>query len=289
VRAAAHVHVFLVVVQAHRGDLRAHVLDQAQLVVLAAGLEHLDDLVARGHLLDHLVVLGDQLAHALLDRGHVLGRERALVPDVVVEAVLDHRADHHLGVRVELLDRVADQVRAGVADDLHALWILRGEDLQRGVAVDEVAGVDLAAVDLAGHGGLGQAGTDRTGDVHDRHRVLELALAAVWEGDRDHVRAGAGGWGSRGTDGSAGSAGRAGRAAGGGAVPDPAVAGGWGGDRDRGGGGSGGWGARGTDGSAGSAGRPGRTAPRPQKRRHEGALPGGLVRDQRWALLVSMS
>ena len=156
VRAAAHVHVFLVVVQAHGGDLGPHVLDQAQLVVLAAGLEDLDDLRARGHLLDHVVVLGDQLAHALLDRGHVVRGERALGPDVVVEAVLDDRADHHLRVRVQLLDRMADQVRGRVADDVHALRILGGKDLQACVVVDQVAGIDLASVHLAGHGRLGQ-------------------------------------------------------------------------------------------------------------------------------------
>ena len=86
VGAAAHVDVFLVVVQAHR-LLVGHVFHEPQLVVLAAGLEHFDDLVARRHLLDHVVVLRDQLAHARLDRLHVLGREGALVGDVVVEAL----------------------------------------------------------------------------------------------------------------------------------------------------------------------------------------------------------
>src|SRR5690606_33932917 len=106
--------------------------------------------------------------------------------DVVVEAFLDHRPDHHLRVRVQLLDRVADQVRGGVADDLQAFGVLRGEDLQRRVAIDEIARVDLAAIDLAGHSGLGQARADRLGDVHDRDGMFELAAAAVWEGDGDH-------------------------------------------------------------------------------------------------------
>jgi hypothetical protein len=74
VRAAAHVDVFLVVVQAH-GLLVGHVLDQAQLVVFAARLEDLDHLGARRHLLDDVVVLRNQLAHARFDGGHVLGRE----------------------------------------------------------------------------------------------------------------------------------------------------------------------------------------------------------------------
>ena len=186
VRSTAHVHVFLVEVQAHRGHVGAHVVDQAQLVFLAAAREFLDDLVARGHLLHHVVVLRDQFAHALLDRGQVVRGERALGVDVVVETLVDDRADHHLGVRVQLLHRMADQVRAAVADDLHALLVLRGDDAQAGVMVDDVAGIDQATVDFAGHGGLGQAGTDRLGDLQHGNGGLELALGAVGKGDRDH-------------------------------------------------------------------------------------------------------
>jgi hypothetical protein len=46
VRTAAHVDVFFVVVQAH-GLFVRHVLDQAQLVVFAASLEHFDHFGAR--------------------------------------------------------------------------------------------------------------------------------------------------------------------------------------------------------------------------------------------------
>lgn len=151
------------VVQAHRGDVLGHVLDQAQLVLFAALGEDLDHLGARGDLLDHVVVLRDQFLHALLDRGHVVRRERAFAVDVVIEAFGDDRADHHLDLRVQLLDRMPDQVGAGVADDLHAFGVLGGDDAQAGIVVDDVAGIDQLAVDLAGDGGLGQAGADRLG------------------------------------------------------------------------------------------------------------------------------
>lgn len=193
VRAAAHVHVFLVVVHAHGLDLRGHVLDQAQLVVLATRLEDLDDLRTRGDLLDHVVVLGNQLAHALFDGGHVVRGERTLGVDVVVEAFGDDRADHHLDVRVQLLDRMADQMRGGVADDLHALLVLGGDDAQGRVAIDHVTGIDQHAIDRTGDGGLGQAGADRLGDVHDTDGVFELTAAAVGKRDRDHDWAFSGG------------------------------------------------------------------------------------------------
>ncbi|KAG0732421.1 hypothetical protein G6F23_014335 [Rhizopus arrhizus] len=85
-----------------------------------------------------------------------------------------------------LLDGVADQVGAGVADDLHALLVLGGDDAQAGIVVDDIAGIDQHAIDRAGDGGLGQAGADRLGDVHDADGVFELAAAAVGKGDIDH-------------------------------------------------------------------------------------------------------
>ncbi len=186
VRAAAHVHVFLVVVQAH-GLLVGHVLHEAQLVFLAALAEDLDHLVTGRHLLDHVVVLRDELLHAMLDRREVFGREGALVGDVVIEAFLDHRADHHLRRRVELLDGMAHQVGAGVANDLHAFLVPRGDDLQARVVVDHVAGVHQAAIDLACHGHLGESRPDGLGHVGHRDGAGVFALGVVGERDPDHV------------------------------------------------------------------------------------------------------
>ena len=171
-RATAHVHVFFVIVQAH-GLFVRHVLDQAQLVVFAAGLEHFDHFGARSDFLDHVVIFFDQLLHTLFDSGQVVRSERTLEGDVVIEAFIDDRPDHHFGSRIQLFDRVANQVSARVANDLQPLFILWRDDLQRRVAVDDVAGIRQLAIDLAGHGGLGQAGTNGCGDLGDGNRVIE--------------------------------------------------------------------------------------------------------------------
>ncbi len=174
------------VVQAHGRHVFRHVLDQAQLVVLATGGEDIDDLGARGHLLDHVVLGGNQLGHTLFDRRHVLRGERALGEDVVVETFVDHRADDHLHIRIQLLDRMTDQVGAGVADDFHALLVLGGDDAQTGITADQVAGINQLAIHFTGDGGLGQAGADGLGHVHDADRVVELAGTAVGKGNGDH-------------------------------------------------------------------------------------------------------
>ena len=185
VRTTAHVEIILMVVEAHRLFV-GHVLDQAQLVILATRLERGNHLVARRHLLDDVVFGVDQLGHACFDRRQILRRERALEPDVVEKTFLDDRADDHLRAREQLLDRMANQMRAGVADDLDAFLVLRRDDLQAGVVVDAVTGIDELAIDLAGDGRLGQARADRSGHVLHADRIFELTDAAVGERDVDH-------------------------------------------------------------------------------------------------------
>ena len=182
VRAAAHVHVFLVVVQAHRLLIR-HVVYQAQLVVFAARFEDFDHLGARRHFLDDVVVLCDQLLHALLDGGHVFRREGALVGNVVIKAFLDHRADHHLGGGIELLDRMAHQVGAGVADDLHALFVPGGDDLHARVMPDQVASVHQAPIHLAGHRVFCQPSAYGGSYLGHRDRAGKFASGAVGKSD----------------------------------------------------------------------------------------------------------
>jgi len=175
VRAAAHVDIFLVVVHAHRGFI-GHVVDQAKLVVFAALSEKVDDFGAGQHALDDVVVFCDQLIHARLDRGHVLRREGTLIGDVVVKPGLDHRADDHARCWIELLYGVPDQVGAGVTDDFQPFVVLRRDDLEPGVALDQVTGVDKFPVYLAGQCDLGETGADRGSHLGDRHRAGEFAL-----------------------------------------------------------------------------------------------------------------
>ncbi|MNF59181.1 hypothetical protein D3C84_407620 [compost metagenome] len=185
VRTTAHVDVFFVIVQTH-GLLARHVFDQTQLVVLATGGEHIDHLGPRGHLLDHVVVFFDQLLHALLDRRHVIQGKRTLAGNVVVETFFNDRTDHHLGARKQLLDRMTDQMRTGVANDLQPLLVFRRNDLQGRVAVDQIAGIDQLTVDLAGHRRLGQAGANGLGHLEHGYRMIERTLTAVGKSNDGH-------------------------------------------------------------------------------------------------------
>ncbi len=185
-RAAAQVLEAALAVQAHVLAGR-DALDDLGLVVLAESLEVGHGLVARQHPTDDRLVLRRQLGHALLDRRQVLGRERALVGEVVIEAVVDHRADRHLGLGEQLLDGIGQQVRRAVADDLEAVGILVGDDRERRIGLDAVARVDEPAVDLAGQRGLRQARADRGGHLGHRRGMDKLAPGAVRQRDPNHL------------------------------------------------------------------------------------------------------
>jgi hypothetical protein len=78
------------------------------------------------------------------------------------------------------------QMGAGVANDLDALLVLGGNDLEAGILGNQVAGIHEAAVNLAGHGGLGKTGTNGGRHFGDRNRVIKRADRTVREGNGRH-------------------------------------------------------------------------------------------------------
>ena len=100
--------------------------------------------------------------------------------EVVVEAVLDRRAEGHLDlVAIELLRRLGQHMGGVVAEQVEGIGALRRDDLDPGVAVDRPDEVGQLAVDLDGERGLGEAGADRLGDVGAGDGSVILTDAAV--------------------------------------------------------------------------------------------------------------
>jgi hypothetical protein len=161
-------------------------LDNARLVLLADPAEEFHRLVTGHDFPVHGLVGLRQLGHARLDGRQVLRRECTLEGKVVVEAVLDHRPDGHLGAGEQLLDGLRQQVGRRVADDLQPVLVPAGDDRHLGVALDPVRGVHQAAAHAAGDRGLGQAGADIGGELGDRHGSVEAALTAVRKRDDWH-------------------------------------------------------------------------------------------------------
>ena len=185
VRAAAEVEPVALAVDLERlaGRNGVDQLDLEQLVLVA---EDALGLLARHDALGERLVARDDLAHLLLDRGEILGRERLVAEEVVVESVLDHRPDGDLRSGPQRLHRLRQHMGAIVPDQLQAALVLAGEKLDLGVALDRVRQIGDHAFERHRHRALGERGRDALGDVETGDAVGILPTGAVGERQGDH-------------------------------------------------------------------------------------------------------
>ena len=133
-------------------------VDQLDLERLALLLEIALGLLAAHRRLDERPVARDDLAHALFDRGKILGRERRRAEEVVIEAVLDHRPDGDLRLRPQRLHRLGEHVRGVVADQFERARIVAADELDLGVGVDPVGEIGERPVAHHRDAAFGQRG-----------------------------------------------------------------------------------------------------------------------------------
>ena len=110
-------------------------VDQFDLEAFALVREKIARLCARPDLLGEGLIGGHDGAHLRLDLGEILGREALFAIEIVIEAVLDHRADRDLGAGKKLLHRLGHHVCRVVADQLQRFRIVAGDDLDVGIGV----------------------------------------------------------------------------------------------------------------------------------------------------------
>ena len=153
------------------------------------------------HLAAERIVPLHDLGHLLLDGLEVLRREGARHVEVVVEPVLDRRAEADAGAGKELPHGRGHDVGRAVPQQVERVGIAIGEDGERGIALDGTVEVPDGTIDPRGERRLGQPRTDQLGDVAARdvparnvaHRVVrqgqvDLASLARVLQDRFHDR-----------------------------------------------------------------------------------------------------
>ena len=125
-------------------------VDQFALEGLALLLEKVERLIARPDFLHNRPVARNYLAHLLLDDRQVFDRERRLAIEIVIEAVLDHRADGDLRARKKLLHRLGQHMRGVMTNKFQRARIFAIYELDLRVAVDGRGEIGKRAVE--GHG-----------------------------------------------------------------------------------------------------------------------------------------
>ena len=122
-------------------------MDNLKLVRFIARSEFSDGLVTRRPLLDHWIVCFHELLNPFLKRLDILRCQLTLVIDIVVKTMLNHRPNGHLYPRKQLLTCVTDQVCKGVTNHFQTFGVLRGNEGDIRVMVDDVRGVFKITVD----------------------------------------------------------------------------------------------------------------------------------------------
>ncbi len=162
------------------------VADQLDLVGVAEALVARERLVPRQGVLPERQVGRDDVAHAGLEGLEVVGGEAPRQVEVVVETVLDHRADAHLdGARrvalgdERLADSLGQDVGQRVALERDGVAVLAGDHRDRGAVGHRRLQVGELAVDLHAQGSLGQPRADRGSQVGAGRAFAELEVLAV--------------------------------------------------------------------------------------------------------------
>ncbi len=152
-------------------------LDDLALVRLIG--EALESLRARDVLAHERLVGRDDLAHPVLDLRKVALGDLPRELEVVVEAVLDPRADRVAGAGPQVADGLRHHVRSRMTQDVEPVRIVRQDRLRLPVGRGHEREVDELAV---------HAGRDRLGWQHGAQRFAfgQLGGGAIGEFDRGH-------------------------------------------------------------------------------------------------------
>ncbi len=123
------------------------------------------------------------LPHLLLDLFEILGRERRVALEIVVEACLDRRTDAELGLREQLQHSRGQQVRGGMPVHFERLRILGRQDLELGVALERPVQIPQIAVDARNDGIVRQPLAEGTGYIQRSSSRRNALDTAVRKGD----------------------------------------------------------------------------------------------------------
>ncbi len=188
VRTTTHVDVFFVVVQAHRlFALLDQIIDQFDFVIFTTVYEDTTRVFNRRHFFYNVVVFLDQLFYAFFNRGDIFRCKWTFKIDVVIKAVVDHRANSHLSGWVQLLNSMTNQVSERVTDNFQTFLITTGDQGNFGVFRDQFTGINQLAVDTATYRRFRQTRADVFGNLHQGYGLSKFAFGTIRKGNNRHI------------------------------------------------------------------------------------------------------
>jgi hypothetical protein len=144
------------------------------------------------NLADQRLVGGDDPPHLLLDRRQVFFGEGPMLlgrREIVIKAVLGRRTERDLSPREQVLDRLGEDMREVVPDELERVSLVaRGDQRQARIAFERARDVANLAVDPGRKRGLGEPRADRRGDIGGSRAFRHLLHRPVGQRNSEHLR-----------------------------------------------------------------------------------------------------
>ena len=161
-------------------------VDQLDLVGLVIRLVMRDGAGAVPDFGGHGVALGDDLAHLLFDHGKVFGGEGLCTVEIVIPAVVDHRADGDLDGGPDLLHGAGHDMGQIMAHQFQrGRAVGHGVDGDLRVGGDRPLQVPVLAVQRGADRLFRQRFRDVGGDIGGGHACVIAARIAIGKGERD--------------------------------------------------------------------------------------------------------
>ena len=132
-RAAAEIEPFALLID-FQILIRRDRIDEFDLEGLAMRLEPVLGLIARPDFLGERPSRAMISRHLLFDGGEILRRERLVAEEIVIEAILDHRADRDLRAGIKRLHGLGQHMRGIVADEFQRARVFAVDELDFRVA-----------------------------------------------------------------------------------------------------------------------------------------------------------
>ena len=179
VGATAHINIFFMMIKPWPIIMADVLIKNSDFVAFTALNKGFARFIPAYFLLDNIVILFSQLMHTLFKLVDIFLSQRVVKINVIVKAIIDHRANRHFGVRPQLFNGVPKQVCARVTNNFHTVIIFGGDDRQSSVMFNDIACIDQLAVYTTGDTGFGKARTNIQRHIHWAHSMIKTTLTTV--------------------------------------------------------------------------------------------------------------
>jgi len=124
----------------------------------------------------------DDFMHAGFDLFQIIRGESFLSGKVIIETIINGRANGDLSFRIQFLDGFGHNMGRIMAQDFQGCFVTTGDDGHIRISRDFASQIPLFTIHQNGQSSLGKTWSNIAGQRHTRHRAIERANGTIGQG-----------------------------------------------------------------------------------------------------------